>query len=105
MDMSASYKPVMLLALLDSIDDSGKARLSDVVRVFRPVLKPGRRPEKSSSARRARMARVGELEDAEVQRVLLEMPFEKFGAVNISNTTRPGVRPLRPGVVAVSGTG
>jgi hypothetical protein len=78
MDMSASYKPVMLLALLERVDSSGKAGLADVVCSFREFYE--RRKADGLVVERAgtRMARVGELDDAEVRRLMLEMPFEKF---------------------------
>jgi superfamily II DNA or RNA helicase len=78
MDMAASYKPVMLLSLLDNVDEQGKARLSDVTGSFRRFYE--RRKEAGLVVERstARMANVADLSDADVQRVLLEMPFEKF---------------------------
>ena len=44
MDMALSYKPVMLLALLDAIDEQGRARASDVARRFQQFYRD-RRPE------------------------------------------------------------
>jgi hypothetical protein len=41
MDMNLSYKPVMLLTLLDAVDEDGRARTSAVVQRFQP---PGPRP-------------------------------------------------------------
>ena len=35
MDMAMSYKPVMLLALLDAVGEDGKAKLTEVVQRFR----------------------------------------------------------------------
>ena len=77
MDISASYKPVMLLAILDA-DEHGRARLADVVAKFQGFYearkKAGLVVEKAS----ARMAKLGCLDGPEVQRVMLDMPFEKF---------------------------
>jgi superfamily II DNA or RNA helicase len=78
MDMSASYKPVMLLALLDNVDATWKAKLTDVVRSFRRFYEQRKEAGLLVERQTARMARVSDLDEIEVQRVLLEMPFEKF---------------------------
>jgi len=78
MDMSASYKPVLLLCLLDTADADGAVPIASLTLAFRdfyldrlarglPVEKP-----------RARMARVAELSEAEIQGLILDMPFRKF---------------------------
>ncbi|HUY34520.1 MAG TPA: DEAD/DEAH box helicase family protein [Pirellulales bacterium] len=78
MDMSASYKPVMLLAVLAVADDRGRARLADVASDFRRFYEQrkaaGRAVERPSS----RMANIDDVDDALAQRVMLDMPFEKF---------------------------
>jgi hypothetical protein len=78
MDMSASYKPVMLLALLDCVDNHGRARLADMVATFRSFYESRRAAGLPVERLPARMARVDELSGADVQRVMLDMPFEKF---------------------------
>jgi superfamily II DNA or RNA helicase len=78
MDMSASYKPVMLLAILDCADASGRARLSDVVGKFRRFYEARKEAELIVERASARMAKLDSLEESEVQRVMLDMPFEKF---------------------------
>jgi superfamily II DNA or RNA helicase len=78
MDMSASYKPVMLLAMLDSVDCRGRARLEDVVNKFREFYEQRRRAGLVVEGKNARMSKVNELENSDVQRVMLDMPFEKF---------------------------
>jgi len=78
MDMSASYKPVLLLAMLDSVDSHGRAGLADVVGKFRRFYEERKRAGLVVERANARMAKVDELADADVQRVMLEMPFEKF---------------------------
>lgn len=78
MDMSASYKPVLLLCLLDTVDEEGSVPIANLTLAFRDFyldrLARGLTPEKS----KARMARVQKLTDAEIQRLILEMPFRKF---------------------------
>ena len=78
MDMTTSYKPVMLLALLDCIDERGQAKISDVVAKFRDFYE--RRQAAGFTVERPKsvMAKIGTLENAEIQGVMLRMPFEKF---------------------------
>jgi superfamily II DNA or RNA helicase len=78
MDMTMSYKPVMLLALLDHVDANGRARLADVVRAFRKFYEDRKEAGLVVERPLAAMARVAELDDAEVQRLMLAKPFEKF---------------------------
>ena len=78
MDMSASYKPVMLLAILDRADEHGRARLADVVASFRQFYEARKESGLLVERPTARMARVDCLEEHEIQRVMLDMPFEKF---------------------------
>jgi hypothetical protein len=78
MEMSASYKPVMLLAILDCVDNHGRARLADVVVEFRQFYEQRKEAGLVVERANARMANFEGLEDADVQRVMLDMPFEKF---------------------------
>jgi hypothetical protein len=78
MDMSSSYKLILLHAILGNVDEHGRARVDDVARAFRafyldrqewgaPVERPGMRmqsPEECS------------LDD--VRSIMLSMPFRKF---------------------------
>jgi superfamily II DNA or RNA helicase len=78
MDMSASYKPVMLLAILDCVDSHGRASLAEVVRKFRQFYEDREAAGLVVEKATARMAKLDGLDDSDVQRVMLEMPFEKF---------------------------
>jgi hypothetical protein len=78
MDMSASYKPVMLLAMLACVDSHGRAGLADVVGKFRRFYEDRRRAGLVVERANARMAKLDSLADADAQRVMLDMPFEKF---------------------------
>lgn len=78
MDMTMSYKPVMLLALLETIDSHGKAKLADVVRAFRKFYEDRKEAGLVIERPVAALARVADLDDAEVQRIMLTKPFEKF---------------------------
>jgi hypothetical protein len=78
MDMSASYKPVLLLAILDATDERGRAKLSDVVKRFRRFYEARREADLVVEAPRNRMARVEIMDETEVQQTMLGMPFRKF---------------------------
>jgi superfamily II DNA or RNA helicase len=78
MDMSASYKPVMLLAVLDSVDAHGRAKLSDVVGRFRGFYESRKAAGLPVEKPTARLSKFETLDDADIQRVMLDMPFEKF---------------------------
>lgn len=78
MDMSASYKPVMVMAMLDSMDDRGRARVDDVVKRFRGFYESRQRAGMVVERKGAVMSRVTELSDAQVRGLMLRMPFEKF---------------------------
>ena len=76
--LSASYKPVLLRGLLDTVDADGPIPIATLTLAFRDVyldrLARGLPAEKP----RTRMARVTELTEAEIQRLILDMPFGKF---------------------------
>ncbi|MCS6812345.1 MAG: DEAD/DEAH box helicase family protein [Cyanobacteria bacterium] len=78
MDMRYSYKPVLLLGLLELADDSGKVAIPELVSFFRDFylkrLQAGLAVEKTGS----RMERVAELSDREIEAIMLAHPFEKF---------------------------
>jgi superfamily II DNA or RNA helicase len=78
MDMSASYKPVLLLCLLNTVDKDGTVPVATLTLAFRDfyleLLARGLPAEKPA----ARMARVADLTEAEIQRIILEMPFRKY---------------------------
>jgi superfamily II DNA or RNA helicase len=78
MDMTLSYKPVMLLALLDAVDSEGRARLSDVVQGFRRFYQERRQRGLLVERPGSRKQAVDELAEADAQRLMLGKPFEKF---------------------------
>jgi superfamily II DNA or RNA helicase len=78
MDMSASYKPVMMLAILDSVDRHGRAKLADVVARFGQFYAQRRAAGLQVEKATARMSKTDQLDEVDVQRVMLDMPFEKF---------------------------
>lgn len=78
MDMTTSYKPVMLLALLDSVDGRGQAKIVDVVLKFRHFYERRQAAGLPVERPKAVMSRVATLAESDVQRLVLSMPFEKF---------------------------
>jgi superfamily II DNA or RNA helicase len=78
MDMALSYKPVMLLALLDAVDEDGRARASEVARRFRQFYRDRRAAGLVVERPGSRKVPVDELDETTAQRLMLDMPFEKF---------------------------
>jgi superfamily II DNA or RNA helicase len=78
MDMSSSYKPVMLLAILGQVSEEGKARIDDVTRAFHCFYLDRIRQGLAAERRPARMAQADRLSADEVRSIMLGMPFVKF---------------------------
>lgn len=76
--MSASYKPVLLLCLLDTVDADGAVPVANLTLAFRDFYRDRLARGLSAEKPKARMARAKELTEAEIQRLILEMPFRKF---------------------------
>lgn len=78
MDMAMSYKPVMLLAILQCNTDDGRARIAEVVQAFRQFYQDRKAAGLIVERPGARRTPIDELDDAGIQRLVLEQPFEKF---------------------------
>ncbi len=78
MDMSASYKPVMLRVLLDLTDGDGRARVDDVARAFHEFYRERRRAGLAVEKANSRMADPDAVPPEVARQVMLEMPFRKF---------------------------
>lgn len=78
MDRRYSYKPVLLLGLLHLADEVGRVSVPDLVQFFKQFytqrLENGQIVEQPTS----RMARIADLTDSDIERIMLAMPFEKF---------------------------
>ena len=87
MDMSYSYKPVLLKAVLRFADDNGRVKLSDLVTYFREFYEARRSAglvvEKTNSI----YARGG-CTDAQIQRNVLSNPFKRFEDMQMLHHTR-----------------
>jgi superfamily II DNA or RNA helicase len=77
-DMSASYKPALLLGMLQCSDASGRVRVSELVSFFRDFYLQRKEQGLLPEAPSKKMARVAELTDVDIERTMLTMPFEKF---------------------------
>lgn len=78
MDMTMSYKPVMLLALLDEADENGRAGVSEVVRRFQKFYQDRRAAGLAVERPGARAVDVDQLDATRARRLMLDKPFEKF---------------------------
>ncbi|MCK9457344.1 MAG: type I restriction enzyme EcoKI subunit R [bacterium ADurb.Bin157] len=77
MDMSYSYKPVLMLAILDHCDESGKTRICDIVDFFIEFYKDrqarGLKPEKANS-----IYCRPEIPPEEAKSNILKNPYKRF---------------------------
>lgn len=78
MDMTASYKPVLLRCLLETVDDTGSAPINQLTLAFRAFYRQRQTDNLPVEKPRARMARFETLTETDIQRLILEMPFRKF---------------------------
>ena len=86
-DMSYSYKPVLLKAVLQFADDKGRVKLSDIVTYFREFYESRRAAglvvEKADSI----YAKDG-YTDAQAQRNILSNPFKRFEDMQMLHHTK-----------------
>jgi superfamily II DNA or RNA helicase len=78
MDMSSSYKPVLLLGMLNLADHEGRVSVSDLVVYFRTFYETRLHQGLVVESSRNRLFRVTDLSNSELESTLLAMPFEKF---------------------------
>ena len=87
MDMSYSYKPVLLKAVLRFADDKGRVKLSDIVTYFREFYEARRAAglvvEKANS-----IYAKGGYTDAQAQRNILSNPFKRFEDMQMLHHTK-----------------
>ncbi|MDE2125239.1 MAG: DEAD/DEAH box helicase family protein [Armatimonadetes bacterium] len=88
MDMTHSYKPVWFLALLECVDDHGRARVSDVAdrfhRFYLTRLACGLEAERGMS----RLREPAGLTRSEVQQVINVGPFNRFSRMDFVGYAR-----------------
>ncbi len=78
MDMSSSYKPVLLKVVLKHVDQHGRARIDEVSRSFRDFYSDRERQGLPAEQPSMRMSQVSRLGEDEIRTVMLGMPFRKF---------------------------
>jgi hypothetical protein len=78
MDMAASYKPVMMQAIIDLVDGQGRARLEDVARQFLAFYLDRQQKGLLVERASARMANPDNVTLDTARDVMLTMPFRKF---------------------------
>ena len=97
MDMSYSYKPVLLKAILTYADASGRVKISDIVSYFRNFYEArraaGLKVEKANS-----IFAKGGYTDKEAERNILSNPFKRFEDMNMMCHTKT------LGIIEVDGT-
>ena len=87
MDMSYSYKPVLIKAVMLCADDKGRVKLEDIVRYFRSYYEGrrllGQKVEKANS-----IFAKGGYTDKEAERNILANPFKRFEDMNMMHHTK-----------------
>ncbi len=78
MDMSASYKPVLLLCLLDTVNEQGRVPIATLTEAFRDFYERRKAAGLVVEKANMRMARVADLDSTDIQQLILQMPFRKF---------------------------
>jgi superfamily II DNA or RNA helicase len=95
MDMSSSYKPVLLLAMFDKVDDHGRASTKDVVSAFHSFYLARLRQGLPIERATMRLQQASRLSEDEVRAVMLSTPFRKFEQRKYLSYDRQDVAYLR----------
>ncbi len=77
MDMSFSYKPVLLKAIFDHIDEAGKVRVCDIVSYFIDFYE-GRKEKGLPAEKETSIFQKGGYTEKEVERNIFANPFKRF---------------------------
>lgn len=76
--MSTSYKPVMLKSMLQAVNEKGQADLRVLTSYFRIFYEQRADSGLPIEAPNAEINRIAEMNDFDITRLMLTMPFEKF---------------------------
>ena len=87
MDMSYSYKPVLIKAVLTSADSKGRVKLDDIVSYFRNYYED-RRSEALTVEKPNSIFAKGGYTDKEAQRNILSNPFKRFQDMQMLRHTK-----------------
>jgi hypothetical protein len=87
MDMSYSYKPVLIKAVLLCADDKGRVKLDDIVSFFRSYYE-GRRSAGLVVEKKNSIFARGDYTDKEAARNILSNPFKRFEDMQMLRHTK-----------------
>lgn len=87
MDMSYSYKPVLLKAILDYADDKGRIKLPDIASYFRAFYE-NRRSSGLVVEKKNSIFSKGSYTDKEAERNILSNPFKRFEDMDMLRHTK-----------------
>lgn len=87
MDMSYSYKPVLMKAILLYVDDKGRVKLDDIVAYFRSYYE-NRRASGLPVEKKNSIFAKGGYTDKEAERNILANPFKRFEDMQMLRHTR-----------------
>ena len=87
MDMSYSYKPVLLKAVFAHADTKGRVKISDIVDYFRSFYEARRNAELIVEKANSIYAK-GNYMDKDVERNILSNPFKRFEDMNMMRHTK-----------------
>ena len=87
MDMSYSYKPVLIKAILLYADDKGRIKLDDIVSYFRSFYE-GRRASGLPVEKKNSIFAKGGYTDKEAERNILSNPFKRFEDMQMLRHTK-----------------
>lgn len=87
MDMSFSYKPILLLAILEKADDQGRIKLSELVEYFKNYFNR-RREAQLPVEKKNSIYYSGNATDHEIERNILIYPYKRFEYMKIMFHTK-----------------
>lgn len=98
MDMSYSYKPVLLKAILKSVDARGRVKIDDIVAYFKAFYE-GRRERGEIVEKANSIFAKGGYTEKEAARNILSNPFKRFEDMNMMRHTKTiGIIEVDPAV-------
>ena len=98
MDMSYSYKPVLVKSILESADEKGRVRIDDIVKYFRKYYEDRRSAGLTVEKFNSILAKGG-YTDKETQRNILSNPFKRFEDMQMLRHTKTlGIIEVEPTV-------
>ena len=98
MDMSYSYKPVLLKAILQNADKQGRVKIDDLVAYFRAFYEDRRARGEVVEKQNSIFAK-GNYTDKEAARNILSNPFKRFEDMNMMRHTKTiGIIEVEPTV-------